>query len=73
MQFKTGINPYYDEWVERGKFIENYEGADIFEYPDILGNPQFTFWYGRSESQYISSIKSIGEARAWIDRNGVQR
>lgn len=71
-QFNEGVNDYYDEWLKDGKLVAIVEGVTIFEYPDVLGANQYTFWYGRSPEQYVSSMKSEADCVRWIRRNGAE-
>lgn len=67
-------NPYYNNYEEefkKSRAIETFEykGYTIYSYIEDFGtNIKFTFWYGKEDCEYISSIQSLEEAKVRIDR-----
>ena len=58
------ISDYEKEWLGWNKEYTEYKGYYIFEY-----SGGFTFWYGAEDSEYISSIKTLDDAKKIIDKD----
>lgn len=50
------------------KLIFNYRGIDIYWYiNNILDSTNFTYWYGPENSEYMSGIATLDDAKKSID------
>ena len=71
--------PVHDDWCQHGRnnFIEHVNGCDIYRYwpnkpfgPFTDKTAQYCVRYSSNDSDYISSVDSLEDARRWARQRG---
>ena len=60
-----GKSEYEKEF--ENQFVCNYKGIDIYWYINMLDGENYTYWYGPGNSEYISGISTLSDAKNNID------
>lgn len=60
-----GKSEYEKEFKDQ--FVCNYRGIDIYWYTNMLDGENYTYWYGPGNSEYISGISTLSDAKNNID------